>query len=298
MSLTALTLLLGMGQPAPADPMNLPIGTPGKATLGLGYHDLRTNKVTDLDQIVKAVENHRFVFFGESHDKLAHHQGQAAVIDALARSGRSVVVGFEMFTRPNQKNLARWTLGKETEEEFIANSDWKTQWGFDFALYRPIFDVVRQNRLPMVALNVPRDWVRTVGKSGFAGLSPEAKAQLPEMFLGNTYHRSIFTAMMGGHEMPNMDNTYAAMVLWDEGMADSALKYMQWRSGKKPIMVIVAGLGHGLYKQGINYRINRRTGEDVFTIISVEREKDGPTVVSRGIGDVAFAPETAGATNK
>ena len=262
------------------------------------WFDLNDGKQSSLDAFVKAADNYQFVFLGESHDDPVHHHMQANVIDALVKRGRIVVVGFEMFTRPNQENLNAWTLGKESEDEFIKNSNWQKEWGFSFSLYRPIFNVIKQNRLPMVALNVPREWVRSVGKGGLSGLTADQQAQIPTVLTNNANHKAVFTGLMGGHPMvgPLGDNIYAAQCLWDEGMADTAIKYVTNRFGspttmpKNAVFVIVAGMGHGLYKQGINWRIMRRTGLDTLTLINVEGEKVMP--ISRGVADYVYVAPT------
>ena len=152
----------------------------------------------------------------------------------------------------------------------------------------------------MVALNVPRDWVRTVGKGGLKGLTSEQQAQVPTVRTDNADHKKVFDGLMGGHPMtgPQGDNIYAAQCLWDEGMADSALKYIARRYGsvenmpKNTVFVIVAGMGHGLYKQGINWRIKTRTGKDTLTLINVEADKEA--TVSRGLADYVYvAPAMA-----
>ena len=86
------------------------------------WFDLNSGKQSSLEAFAKQADNYQFVFLGESHDDPVHHQMQANVIDALAKRGRNVIVGFEMFTRPNQENLNAWTLGKESEDDFIANA--------------------------------------------------------------------------------------------------------------------------------------------------------------------------------
>jgi uncharacterized iron-regulated protein len=214
------------------------------------------------------------------------------VIQALAKAGRDVVVGFEMFTRPVQDKLNPWSLGWWSEEEFIRQSEWKTQWGFDYALYKPIFDVVRQNRLPMVALNVPRDWVRRVGRTGASGLTAEEQSQVPPIDTTNAQHREVFNALMGGHPMtgPQGENIYSAQVLWDIGMADSALKYLDSRvNNSKTVFVVVAGSGHVMYRQAINYRIKQRTGEDGVTVVMTE--SNDPVTVSLGVGDFVYVSQ-------
>lgn len=276
---------------AQSDPYLLDIGLSGKVwAKPAAVVETRSGRAVDLGAVVAACAGKPYVFLGESHNNPDHHRMQAAVIEALAKAGRDVVVGFEMFTRPVQDDLNGWTLGWWDEATFIERSDWKKQWGFDYALYRPIFDVVKDHRLPMVALNVPRDWVRAVGRGGLSALTAEQKAQLPgELFLGNNAHRQIFTALMGGHPMTGAqgENVYAAQVLWDEGMADTALKYMDSRPpSTRRIMAIVAGSGHVMYGQGINFRIARRTGQTGPTVMMIDGTE--PREVSRGIGEFIY----------
>lgn len=274
-----------------ANPYTLPIGRVGQSTVDVGaVKDMRSDAVSSARGIAEAADGYRFVCLGESHDNLDHHKMQAAVIQALVDRGRDVVVGFEMFQRPIQKALNPWTMGMYTKEEFINQAEWKTQWGFPFELYEPIFLTVQRDRLPMVALNVPRDWVRAVGKGGYDGLTPQAKSELPsDFYLKNKEHREIFGAMMGGHPMQGDagENMYKAQTLWDEGMADTALKYLSARiSGPKTVFVIVAGSGHVMYGQGINFRIKRRTGMDSLTLTCVDSNE--PIKVSRGLGDFVY----------
>jgi uncharacterized iron-regulated protein len=161
--------------------------------------------------------------------------------------------------------------------------DWKGQWGYDFSYYRPIFDTVQRFKLPLVGLNVPRDWVRTVGKGGFQAMKPNDRSQLPsEINLDNADHKMVFDSLMGGHSMS--PNIYSAQVLWDEGMADTAVKYLSAnRPNSRTVFVVIAGSGHVMYRQGINYRVARRKAGDGITVVMLDSNE--PVSVSNGIAD-------------
>jgi len=252
-----------------------------------------------MGQIVRAAQGVRFVLVGESHTSASRSKFQADVIDALVQAGRKVVVGFEMFTRPNQANLAPWSLGRWTEEEFVQKADWQKQWGYPFDVYRPIFEVVREHKLPMVALNVDRTWVRAVGRGGPGALTAEQRAELPPLDLTNKRHRAVFDALMGGHPPtgPMGENMYAAQVLWDEGMADSALKAMAKQPSPRAVMVILAGSGHVMYGEGIGYRLQKQAGEKSLTLVCIDAPEQA--TVSRGLADFVFAaPPTEKAETK
>jgi len=272
------------------NPYQLEIGEKGQVLVKTGQIiETKTGKSVSAKSIARQAKGYRYILLGESHDHPDHHGLQAEIIHELAKEGRDVVIGLEMFTRPVQNELLAWSLGWQSESEFIEKSKWKTEWGFDYGLYRPIFEAAKKFKLPLVALNVPRDWVRKVGREGLAGLTEEQRQELPkEIDLGNNDHRSIFSALMGGHPVtgPRGENIYSAQVLWDAGMANTAIKWMSKRS-KESIMVIVAGSGHVMYKQGINWRITKATGDKTLDVVMIEG--DQPQKVSKGISDYVFA---------
>ncbi|HEY3782122.1 MAG TPA: ChaN family lipoprotein [Fimbriimonadaceae bacterium] len=290
--MVAISLLLGFAfLQKDVDPLRLPIGPKGEITLQPGeIVDTRTGAKATIADIVGAADGKGFVFLGESHTNPEHHKFQARVIESLAAK-RPVVVGFEMFTRPVQDELNPWTMGWYTQDEFIEKSDWKHQWGYDFNLYKPIFDVTRDQHIPMVALNIPRPWVHMVGTQGYGGLTADQKAQLPtDLGALNPVHREVFNAMIGGGHpgsTTSLGHMYEAQVLWDQAMADSALKYeMAHPQPSDGVFVVVAGSGHVMYRQGINYRIWKRTGQSGVTVVMVD--EDGPVTVSKGLGDFVY----------
>ena len=273
------------------DPNRLPIGTPGEVTVQTGQLlNARTARIASVSEVVKASENVRFLLLGESHTSPQHHKMQADIIDAVASTGRPVVVGFEMFTRPIQDELNPWTMGWWTEDEFIQKADWKKQWGFDYALYRPVFETIRSHKIPMIALNVPRSWPHDVAMKGPKGLTEEQQKQIPPLDLTNSSHRKIFDALTGGHPMGPVtpDNMYAAQVLWDTSMADSAVKYLDSHSmPSNTLVIILAGAGHVAYGQGINYRLSQRNAGPSLSVVMVDAEDKA--TVSRGLGDFVYA---------
>lgn len=276
--------------------MRLPIGPKGEIRVELNQlTSTRTGKPATVEQIAQEADKVSYVYLGENHATAPHQQLQADVVKALVARGRRVVVGLEMYTRPKQTWLDQWSAGGLSEEEFLEKSDWKGQWGFGFEFYRPIFQAARENKLPMVALNVPRDWVREVGRNGLGALTTEQKLQLPaEIFLGNQGHRKVFEALMGGHPLTGArgENIYSAQVLWDEGMADTAVKWMERYGDEKTVFVVIAGVGHTMYNQGINYRIERRTKKRGVSV-SMGQAKEA-SMVAKGIGDFVFLTEAKG----
>lgn len=285
--LAALSAIWLLQTPA-ADPNRLSIGGRGTVTVAPGQIvSTRTGRPATVAEIAQSARGKGWVFLGEQHATEPHQQLHADVVRALVAEGRRPVIGLEMITRPKQDVLDAWTAGKLDEEAFLKDVDWKGQWGFDFRFYRPIFAVAKEKSLPVVGLNVPRDWVRAVGRGGYAALPTTARLQLPaKMDTTVKDHRAVFNSLMGGHPMSGTqgENMYAAQVLWDEGMADTALKYRE--RFNPDVFVVMAGSGHIMYRQGINRRIAMRRAGDGVTVVMLSSKE--PVEVSRGIGDFVF----------
>ncbi len=192
-----------------------------------------------------------------------------------------------MFTRDNQGSLGGWPDGRWTREEFIEKSAWKTQWGFDFELYAPIFEASRKHGLPLVALNLPRDWVRRIGRGGPGVLTPEEARWAPDIDTDVPDHLKLFTAMIGGHplEGDRGRNMHAAQVSWDEGMAQTAHEWALRETGPNRVMVIIAGSGHTMHGLGINLRLKRKGWPSLHALCITGSE---PRKAARGIADFVW----------
>ena len=54
----------------------------------------------------------------------------------------------------------------------------------------------------------------------------------------------------------------------------------------KTVFVVLAGSGHVMYNQGINFRIERRTKKPGLTMVM--GQAGGDTFVARGLGDFVY----------
>lgn len=224
------------------------------------------------------------VYGGETHDQLNDHLAQLEALKALGLArGEKIVVGFEMLNMTLQPVLEDYAAGKLTDEEFMAKADWKTEWGFDFNLYKPIFDYIRANKLKALALNLPKKVVSKIARVGLAGLSPEEKQYLPakvEVTKNEAYIKFIRDSFenhgkaMGeaktapqkralpGRSKAGMgdftfENYLAAMSAWNESMGSRLADFLNANPGYAGMTI--AGAGHVIYNAGIPASVASRT---------------------------------------
>src|SRR5258708_15806521 len=148
------------------------------ATYG-NWIDVKTGQPIDRGVLFRdLVAKAAVVLLGESHTDADHHRWQLNTLAGLHGRGGNIVIGFEAFPRRLQSVLDDWVEGKLTDEAFLKASEWRQVWGYDAALYMPLFQFARLNRIPMTALNVERKLVSQVGQQGWEGVPPAEREGL------------------------------------------------------------------------------------------------------------------------
>ena len=152
---------IGLSAPASAE-------TPSACATRGNWIDVKTGQSLDRGDLFRDIAaKSAVVLLGESHTDVDDHRWQLQTLAALHGRGGNIVIGFEAFPRRLQAVLDDWVEGKLTEEAFLKASEWRHVWGYDAALYMPLFEFARLNRIPMVALNVERKLVSQVGRQGW-----------------------------------------------------------------------------------------------------------------------------------
>lgn len=206
-----------------------------------------TGEMLDFRQLIEKLEQTPVVFIGEHHDHGGHHQMQLEVIRALAKR-QKIAIGLEMFQAEDQQALDDWIVGTSSSEEF--RQIYQRNWGW-WSLYEPIFSYARQERIPMVGLNLPRSITRQVALSGFSSLDQEQVSFLGGMTcsVDATYEDFIRRAVGShGHGSFDFRNFCEAQLVWDKAMARYMSRYLN--NNPEQTAIVLAGNGHA-WKYGI-----------------------------------------------
>jgi uncharacterized iron-regulated protein len=214
-------------------------------------------------QLLDELARYDVVCLGEAHDAARDHFAELAITEGLERrarvSGRALGVGFEMFQAPYGDALTAYGKGSLSDAALRKKTRYDERWGYAYAYYRPVLNLGRAYGLPLKALNAPRELTHAVAESGLDSLSPKLRRKLPELNLDDAQHRAQFDKLMAGHphgDGVDMDNFYAAQVVWDETMAQNASRWVAERAPSRQL-VLLAGSAH-CRREAIPARIERR----------------------------------------
>jgi len=248
---------------------------PGASTKVLDLGDLR-----DLEHIVPKLAEKRVVFVGESHDRYDHHLNQLAIIRQLHARNPNLVIAMEFFQQPFQPYLDAYIGGSLDERTFLEKTEYFERWGYDYRLYRPIIEYAREQAIPLLALNIPREISTKVGRSGIDSLNAEERRWIPEqMDRSDEHYRKRLKAIFERHPdttSRKFERFYEVQLLWDEGMAERAARYLTENPGRQ--MVVLAGEGHLAYGAGIPERLVRRVPADTAIVLQGMGEEMMPGI--------------------
>jgi hypothetical protein len=114
------------------------------------------------DVLARAAESD-IVYFGDYHPLGASQEWVLHLMKELSGRGRTIVLAVEMLYVQQQEQLDRWMKGTKPEEEFLAEIDYKSEWGFDWQSYRRIFELARDPFIPIFGIDTePRDHLRYI----------------------------------------------------------------------------------------------------------------------------------------
>lgn len=227
---------------------------------------LRDAGTVSTDQLVASLRGARVIFFGERHSSAEDHVAQRTVIQALHESGVSLAIGMEMFRREAQPDLDRWVAGELDERALRAvyDSHWDSRL---YEQYNEILLFARQERIPLVGLNVGRDIIGQVTRGGFGSLSEEQRRELRVDSCDITErYADILRRVTGGKERGQgaFVNFCQAQIVWDAAMARTIADYIQ--PNRERILLVMCGNFHA-WRHGIPGRLAALTDAPVKIVL-------------------------------
>jgi uncharacterized iron-regulated protein len=274
----------------------LPDATPpaGMTARGQDIAGIETTPALDLgafstvDRLIPDLADKRVVFVGEQHNRYDHHLIQLEIIRRLHALNPDLAIGMEAFQQPFQWALDDYIAGKLDEQAMLRETGYYERWRMDYRLYAPILRYANRHGLPVIALNLPAELTRQVGRQGIESLSDEARARLPSTIdRSDAAYAARLREIYAQH--PNdgersFERFLEVQLLWDEGMAERAANYLEANPGHQ--LVVLAGNGHIAWGNAIPGRLTRRLPVDTATIIN---SWDG--TVEPGLADYLLLPE-------
>ncbi len=222
------------------------------------------------------------VFLGETHvDRLTHDSELEFLRGLIARRGGAVTLSLEMFERDAQPALDDYLAGKASERDFLARS---RPWSNYVSDYRPLVELARSERLPVVAANIPaalRGKLSRGGQAALDALAPAERACVPARLIENppdywerveNVTRSHGALGMGAAGSGAGAHLFDGQNLWDNTMADAIAQELARRPGR--LVVHVCGGFHSDRWQGTVWQLVQRRADAKVKTVAIQATGD------------------------
>lgn len=194
-------------------------------------------------------------------------------------------IGLEQIQIQYQPYLDQYVEGTISEQTMLESVQWEKRWSWSFENYRPVFELARELKIPLIALNVNSEDLALVEENGFPGLSkelvhryikdPRGFGDFNKPLSYKTYisyviepsynlHQQIGllkTTNAGKKLVDDMSfrNFFSGRILWDEAMAGNAYEWNMNNPGG--LMVGLVGADHVKFEKGITGRYQKLVNE-------------------------------------
>jgi len=242
--------------------------------------DTRTLSETTLHGLITSIRDSDVIFIGESHNDPVAHYLELEITKKIFENRGSVAVSMEMFERDIQHIVNEYLLGAISEEFLIKDGRAWKNYNTD---YKPIVEYAKHNKLPIIAANAPRRYVRIVSSKGLDKLNElnetalKSLAPLPiQAPEDSRYHEKFFQTMNQsmmpsavrdttqksgtGHagtakRFERLTRAFHAQVVWDATMAHSIAEF---RAKNPDVPVIhINGSFHSEERLGIIQHLDK-----------------------------------------
>lgn len=239
-------------------------------------YDAKGNPAT-LIQVIDAIGENDVVFLGEMHDDSVGHALQFDIFKSTIEKysvNRKITLSLEMFERDVQMVVNEYLNGLITEKKFLDDS---RPWGNYKTDYRPLVELAKEKKFPVIAANAPRRYVNMVSRGGrekLNALSKEAKEFLPPLpyAQASEAYSKKFKALMGGAPEAQMglDNILDSQSLWDAGMAYNVSQAMV----KNGLIIHLNGAFHTESRLGTVEHLLKYKPKAKVLVVTMRYEKE------------------------
>lgn len=273
-------------------------------------YDGRNGRPLSFADLVRACAQSDLVLFGEEHNNVVCNQLEAQLLYALSQK-HPTALAMEFFEADTQASLSAYLSGRIEEDAFRQQTRQKSSY---LLSHRPLIELSRAARIPVIAANIPRRLVRAFSASGknFSDFRAETTAE-DRRWLPRSYvyvegpYRERFMEMMSAHPAPSSqpasqpttttaattepaqprsERFYSSQLLWDNAMADAVASFRE-SFGDRRVMLVV-GSFHVAREGGTWQRLrDQRPNDRITTVVFRSRQSnlDEFDDEDRGLGD-------------
>lgn len=239
------------------------------------------NKFIDEESLKEHAVSSKYVVVGETHDNDQHHIAQAKVLTWLLNDNKIVSPVFEMLSSDQLKEIDGKTL--KSSDNFFDKVSWDQSGWPDRKLYKPIFDIVIKNDLPIYGAETERKLLMQLMKGGPDKLPTDISSYLKTVKLDENAKEQFKEEIIASHCGMLPEKMVKPMIL-GQRVRDAVMAKTVIEAGSNSQPILIAGSGHARKDVGVPAYIKAQNPEANILSIALMEVVEDVTIPSEYAG--------------
>lgn len=219
---------------------------------------VREKRFVSQTELVRNLQDVDYILLGEKHDNPDHHELQAEVIRAIARTGKKPKVAFEQLSVDQKEKVAAFSeLHPETAEGLGDAVGWKQAGWPDYKIYQPIFQAAMDAKFAIVPVNLSASEKQAVQSKGLEGIDDnlfrelDLERKLPPSVM------SMFTEEIRASHCYKIGDEAVPRFIEMQRARDAVMAQRTEAAAKQDGAILIVGAGHARNEWGIPVYLRR-----------------------------------------
>jgi len=243
--------------------------------------DMNSRSFINEDELITRIIASDVLMLGEVHDNVEHHELQQKLFKARIESGRQPALMMEQLDAQSQPILDQALAGEDRDK--VLNNVTALIKFSDTQFYTPLLSIAIDNRLPVIAANVPNHLLRPVIWDSYEAYDADELKRLMVEDVWNESRQEYLARNMGGAHCGQLREELRVGLTRSQRLRDALMTDSAIASVDRGVVAIV-GSSHARYDIGLPlYFAARAPTSHILSIgfVEVTENANDPSVYNR-----------------
>ena len=243
--------------------------------------DMNSRSFINEDELITRIIASDVLMLGEVHDNVEHHELQQKLFKARIESGRQPALMMEQLDAQSQPILDQALAGEDRDK--VLNNVTALIKFSDTQFYTPLLSIAIDNRLPVIAANVPNHLLRPVIWDSYEAYDADELKRLMVEDVWNESRQKYLARNMGGAHCGQLREELRVGLTRSQRLRDALMTDSAIASVDRGVVAIV-GSSHARYDIGLPlYFAARAPTSHILSIgfVEVTENANDPSVYNR-----------------
>ncbi|MEO8333308.1 MAG: ChaN family lipoprotein [Gallionella sp.] len=251
--------------------------------------DMNSRSFIDEATLLVRINDSNVLLLGEVHDNVLHHELQQKLLQARIDSGAKPALMMEQIDASSQPALDQALAGIK-RDDVLSNVNILVKFT-DWQLYSPLLAIAVDNRLPIIAANIPNQQLQPVIWKGYAAYDANELKRLAVEAVWSDNRQKFLSMNMGGAHCGQLKDELREGLTRSQRLKDALMVDSAVSSISRGVVALI-GSSHARRDIGLPlYFAARDPSSRIVSIgfVEVSPDRNDPkTYVSSATGQAPF----------